>query len=177
MARTDTHIEARVQRLQDRQEIQSLAVRYGFFVDERDFDKLVALFAPDGRLRTHAGVIKGQGTEEVGAYFRNHLPNLGRSNHFVHGHVIDFVEGEPDRATGLVSAHAEMYRDGAPMITAMRYTDRYRRVEGSWRFEERIQSYMYFVDVREYAEALGSRLPVRSTKDKPKPADWPAFLT
>jgi hypothetical protein len=177
MARTVTDIEARIQRLEDRQEIQDLAVRYGLFVDERDFDSLVALFAPDGRLRTHAGVIKGQGMADIGAYFRNHLPNLGPSNHFVHGHVVDFVAGEPDRATGLVSSHAEMWRHGAPMITAMRYTDRYRRVGGSWRFDERIQSYMYFVDVREYAEALGSRLRVRSTKDKPQSADWPALFT
>lgn len=176
MARTVTDIEARIQRLEDLEAIRDLAVRYGFAVDERDFDAIVALFSPDGCLRTNAGVIKGQGVEGVGAYFRNHLPNLGPSNHFVHGHIVDFGE-DADRATGVVSAHAEMWRMGAPMITAMRYTDQYRRVDGRWRFQERIQSYMYFVDVREYAEALGSRLRVRSNRDNPQPADWPGLFT
>ena len=109
-----TDIEVRIQRLEDLEAIRDLAVRYGFAVDERDFDAIVALFSPDGCLRTNAGVIKGQGVEGVGAYFRNHLPNLGPSNHFVHGHIVDFGE-DADRATGVVSAHAEMWRMGAPM--------------------------------------------------------------
>jgi SnoaL-like domain len=164
--------ELRIQRLEDRQEIQDLAVRYGFYVDDRDYDSLRALFAPDGCLRTNVGVIKGEGIDGVAEYFARHLPELGVSNHFVHGHLIDFDDVDNDRATGLVAGHAEVWRDGKPMVTALRYLDKYSRTADGWRFLERIQAYMYFVDVREYAEALGSTLRVR-TGATPQPADWP----
>lgn len=165
-------LEARIQRLEDRQEIQDLAVRYGFYVDDRDYESLKALFAPDACLRTNAGVVKGEGADGVAAYFERHLPELGPSNHFVHGHVIDFDEVDSDRATGLVAGHAEVWRDGKPMVTALRYIDKYHRTSAGWRFLERVQAYMYFVDVREYPEALGSALRIR-TSATPQPADWP----
>jgi SnoaL-like domain len=155
-------LERAVQRLEDRNRIEEIAVRYGFYVDDGDLDGIESLFTPDATLRTKAGVIKGSNRDEVVAYFRDHLPDLTPSNHFVHGHVITFDEHDPDRAEGIVSSHAEMVRNAIPMVTAMRYYDTYRRVNGEFRFQERIQTYMYFVDVREYAEALGSELPLRA---------------
>jgi hypothetical protein len=161
-----------VQRLEDRARIEELAVRYGFYVDDGDFDGISSLFSPDASLRTKAGVVKGSNRDEIVAYFRDHLPDLTPSNHFVHGHVITFNESDPDRAEGIVSSHAEMVRNGIPMVTAMRYYDTYCRVEGAFAFQERIQTYMYFVDVREYSEALGSALPLRAGATH-APRDWP----
>jgi hypothetical protein len=165
-------IEERVRRLEDRARIEELAVRYGLYVDDRDFDGIRSLFSLTSSLRTKAGVIKGSNQDEVVAYFTKHLPNLAPSNHFVHGHVIDFDDGDRDLATGIVSSHAEMVRNGIPMITAMRYYDTYRRVDGEFLFQDRVQTYMYFVDVREYTEALGSDFPIRSSA-QPQAADWP----
>jgi len=173
---TGTDLEARIRRIEDRLEIQELVVRYGFHVDDHELDSLKSLFAPHGRLRTNAGVMKGDGVDAVGRYFETHFGRLGPTNHFVHGHVIDFDESDPDHATGLVSSHAEVVRDGAPMVTAMRYIDAYVRVDGRWLFEDRVQSYMYFVDVREYPEALGSKLRVRTPPSDPAPADWPVWF-
>jgi hypothetical protein len=167
--------DARLRRVEDRLDIQDLAVRYGFYVDDRRYDELTALFADDGSLRTNAGVVKGQGLDEVRGYFVQHLPELGATNHFVHGHVIDFDEVDPDLASGVVAGHAEVWRDGKPMITALRYLDKYRRTADGWRFLERIQAYMYFLDVREYAEAMGDVLRIR-TSATPAPADWPEPL-
>jgi hypothetical protein len=172
-----TGLEARIRRLEDRAAIQDLAVRYGFYVDDREFAGIKGLFAPDGTLRTAAGVVKGEGLDAVVGYFENHMPDLGPSNHFVHGHVIDFDEVDPDRATGTVSSHAEMSRNGIPMVTAMRYLDAYRRVDGVWKFQDRTQTYMYFVDVREYPGVLGERLRIRTNKDNPQPGDWPRTFT
>jgi SnoaL-like domain len=169
-------LEARIRRVEDRLDIQEMAVRYGLYVDDRDYDAIMGLFAPDGRLRTAAGVVKGEGAEAVRAYFEHHMPDLGPSNHFVNGHVIDFDEIDPDVATGIVGSHAEMARNGVPMITAMRYLDGYRRVDGVWKFQDRTQTYMYFVDVREYADVLGNRLRIRSSST-PQPADWPRTFT
>jgi hypothetical protein len=174
-ARQGVHVndlEGRVRQLEDRARIEELAVLYGLCVDDRDLEGIRALFSPTASLRTKAGVVKGSNQDEVVAYFAKHLPNLTPSNHFVHGHVITFDDDDTDLATGVVSSHAEMVRNGIPMITAMRYYDTYRRVGGQFVFEERVQTYMYFVDVREYVEALGSDLPIRSGA-QPQPADWP----
>lgn len=169
-------LEARIARLEAREAIQELAVRYGIAVDDRDYEAIRALFAPDGCLRTNAGVSKGDGVDAVVAYFEQHMPELGPSNHFVHGHVIEFEYDEPHRAHGVVSSHAELWRADRPMVTAMRYLDKYRKVDDHWLFQERVQTYMYFVDVREYAEALGSRLRLRAS-GTPQSADWPRTFT
>jgi hypothetical protein len=44
-----------------------------------------------------------------------------------------------------VLAHAEMQREGQPMLAAIRYQDVYQRCEGRWRFRERGLSVMYDV--------------------------------
>jgi hypothetical protein len=44
-----------------------------------------------------------------------------------------------------VFAHAEMQRNGQPMLAAIRYQDVYQRCEGRWRFRERGLSFAYGV--------------------------------
>ena len=53
-------LEMRIQRLEDRENIQDLAIRYGFYVDDRHYDKLKALFAPDGCLRPTPACSRGR---------------------------------------------------------------------------------------------------------------------
>ena len=166
----------RIDRLESREEIRALLVRYGLAVDDRDYDALGSLFTTDAVLRQASGAVKGEGPGVL-QYFVDHLPELGPTNHFVHGEVVEFDDVDPDLATGVVTAHAEVLRQGVPMVTAMRYLDTFRRVEGVWRFAERVQTYMYFLDVREYADHFGSRLRNRSNPGDPKPADWPAPFT
>lgn len=164
-------VEQRLRRIEDRQAIEDIVVRYGLAVDDHDLPGVKALFVEHGSLRQHSGVSKGQGVEAIGAYFAERFRVLGPTNHFVHGHLVEF--DSDNRAHGIVSSHAEVWRDGAPMLTALRYLDTYCKVGGRWLFEERVQSYMYFVDVREYPDVLGSRLRVRAGAEY-KPADWPA---
>lgn len=167
-------VEERLARIEARQEIGELIVRYGLLVDDHDLDGVVDLFAPGGTLRTHAGTVKGDGRSGVRAYFEGRFEVLGPTNHFVHGNVVDFEDAE--QATGVVSSHAEVWRDGAPMLTAMRYLDRYVRHEGRWLFADRVQSYLYFADVREYPEVLGSKLRVRLSASDHQPGDWPHWF-
>lgn len=173
MPDADATLLQRLERIEGRQEIEDLAVRYGFAVDDHDFEAIGSLFAPNARLRTKAGHVKGEGLDEVVNYFRTHFGRLGPSNHFVHGHIVQFTDD--DNATGLVSSHAEVWRDGIPMLTAMRYEDAYARVDGRWLFTERVQTYMYFVDVRDYPDTLGADNRIRTDKANPKRADWPAW--
>jgi hypothetical protein len=171
-----TELEARLRRVEDYEQIRQLVARYGFAVDDRDVEGVKALFAPDGSLGTAGGTAKGQGVDAVGDYFTGRFQVLGPTHHFTHDHVIDFDPDDPTRARGRVSAHAEVWRDGAPMLTALRYLDTYVKLTEGWRFRSRVQAYMYFVDVRQYPEALGHRLRVRlgPSESQWKPADWPA---
>jgi ketosteroid isomerase-like protein len=170
-------LATRLTRIEDVEQIRQLVARYGFAVDDRDVLAVTALFAPDGSLGTAGGTPKGTGPDAIGEYFTGRFQVLGPTHHFTHDHVIDFDAVNPTRAAGRVSAHAEVWRDGAPMLTALRYLDTYVKLTGGWRFQSRIQAYMYFVDVRQYPEALGSNLRVRlgPSEDQWKPADWPAL--
>jgi ketosteroid isomerase-like protein len=173
-----TDLAARLTRVEDESAIRRLVASYGFAVDDRDLAGVTALFAPDGSLRTAGGTAKGTGVDAVGDYFVGRFAALGPTHHFTHDHVIDFDPADPTRATGRVSAHAEVWRDDAPMLTALRYLDEYVKQAEGWRFWSRTQAYLYFVDVRQYPEALGAKLRVRlgPTEDTWKPADWPAGL-
>jgi ketosteroid isomerase-like protein len=165
-------LAARVARLEDRAEIRELVARYGFVVDDRDIDGLGELFTPDGCFRSRDGVIDAHGREAVIETFHGRYAALGLSLHVTHDHVVSFDEDDPDRAGGLLSSHAEVHRNGRTMVAALRYEDRYRRHEGRWRFADRLLSFMYYVPVEEYAEALGSLDRMRAY-DSPRPADFP----
>ena len=167
--------EERVRRLEDRAAIQDLAVMYGYVMDERVVDGIARLFTDDATLRSADGVFAATGLDEIVKTYQGRFDVLGPTNHFVHGHVVQFDDGEPDVATGIVSSHAEVVRNDQPMWVALRYQDTYRRTPEGWRFADRLMSYMYYVDVREYAEVLGQELRVR-TYDQPAPGDWPQSL-
>lgn len=169
---TGEDLAARVARLEDREEIRALVARYGFVVDDRDIDALGGLFTPDGCFRSKDGVIDAHGREAVIETFHGRYAALGLSLHVTHDHLITFDEKDPDRAGGLLSSHAEVLRNGRSMVAALRYEDVYRRHEGRWRFADRLLSFLYYVPVEEYAEALGSRDRMRAY-EAPRPADFP----
>lgn len=173
--RASADVAARLARIEDRQAISDLAVLYGFVMDERVIEAVPRLFADDATLRSQDGVFAANGIDEIVTTYQGRFAALGATNHFTHGHVIRFDDSDPDIATGLLASHAEVVRNGTPMWVALRYKDTYRRVDGRWKFADRLMSYMYYVDVNEYAAALGDTLRVRAYGDK-RVADWPEAL-
>ncbi|MFF5992691.1 nuclear transport factor 2 family protein [Prauserella flavalba] len=168
-------LEQRLTRIEDRTEITDLAVLYGYVMDERDIPGIRRIFCEDATLRSADGVFAASGIDEIVRVYQGRFAALRATNHFTHGHVIRFDDGDPGSAHGLLASHAEVVRDGKPMVVALRYRDRYRRTPEGWRFADRLMSYMYYVDVREYADALGDALRVRAYGDR-RPADWPEVL-
>ena len=114
------------------------------------------LFTPDGAFRSKDGVMEARGTEAVLEQFRGRFRALKLSNHFSHDHVFEFG-ADPDAATGLVTAHAEVWRNGRALIGALRYQDSYRRHQGRWCFADRLLFFLYYLPVEEYASASGIR--------------------
>ena len=168
-------LEDRIGRLEDRAEIQELAVLYGFVMDERYEPGIRQLFCEDATLRSEDGVFAAKGIEEIVTTYLGRFAALGPTNHFTHGHVVKLDPTDRDRATGLLASHAEVYREGTAMQVALRYKDTYRRVDGRWRFADRLMGYMYYMPLAEMASDLGDRNSVRAYGDH-RPADWPEAL-
>jgi hypothetical protein len=121
------------------------------------------------------GTYAAEGLENILQTYRQRFTTLGPSYHYTHGHVVRFDPNDPDAATGLVAAHAEVQSNETAMQVGLRYKDAYRRVEGSWRFLKRTLSFMYYMPFSEMASDLGDRNAVRMAGDQ-KPSDWPEAL-
>jgi len=127
----------RICRLEDRAEIGELVARYCLGLDDRDLARMTELFTPDAVVRSSDRVMHAAGLRAVVAMFRGRFAVLGPSNRFTHDRNVQFEDDDPDAASGIVLAHAEMNRRGQ-MLAAIRYADRYRRLEGRWRIAERV---------------------------------------
>jgi hypothetical protein len=165
-------VEARLRRVEDRQEIANLQARYTLSIDVHDLDRVAPLFARKGRFRSADGVMDATGREAICEQFRGRFASLGFGFHVTHDHLIELDPDHPNEATGIVSSHAEVVRKGRPMIVAIRYADRYCREEGAWRFADRQLHFFYYLPLDEYAQAIGTRARMRAYGDA-RPADLP----
>jgi hypothetical protein len=155
--------EQRIRRIEDRLEIQDLAVRYCIAIDDSDYADLLAMFAEKARL----GEIAGR--QEVVDELRAIRSTYGRTIHTSRGHTVRFVDD--DHATGIVLSHAELDIAGQTFHAAIRYYDDYEREEGVWRFGSRTPKFAYAVPVSELGESLTDDLPVRWPGAEQAPAD------
>ena len=174
MTQHDPSVETRLRRLEDRAELRELVARYAVAIDDRDIEAITALFTPDGAFRSRDGVMNARGREAVVEQFRGRFKALTVSYHFSHDQILSFA-GDPETARGLVTAHAEVWRNGRALVAALRYEDMYRRHEGRWCFADRLLSFLYYLPVDEYAQGLGDRLRMRAYGDH-RPADFPESL-
>jgi uncharacterized protein (TIGR02246 family) len=157
-------LEARVRRIEDRQAISDLISAYTFAIDNRDLDWGVDLFTEDGCFRSADGVMNATGRAAIAEQYRGRFVALCFNFHVTHDQHVTFRA--EDEATGLVSSHAEVVRNGETMITAMRYHDSYRRcADGKWRFADRNLHFFYYLPVTDYREALSGRDRMRAYGD------------
>ena len=168
-------LEARVRRLEDIEEIRALATRYGIAMDERREDETRAIFTPDARLTSKDGVFAAEGLETIITTYKGRWDALGPTNHFVHGSIIEIDADDPDRATGVVTSHAEVVRNGKPMLAAITYNDEYRRHEGKWKFSARELGFFYYTEAERYVETMLEHKRNRAGEE-PQPADYPEAL-
>jgi len=174
-ATADTDLLRRLQRAEDRAEIQELAVLYGYIMDERDEEGIRRIFTADATLRSADGVFAADGLDAIVETYLGRFAALGPTNHFSHGHVVRFDAADPDLARGLLASHAEVDRNGVAMQVALRYVDEYRRDGGHWKFSARTMSYMYYLPIAELSELGHGDRAVRAYGDQ-RPADWPVTL-
>ncbi len=134
-------LEARLQLLEDKQEIHGLLMEYGRTLDARDFAGFERLFAKDaeyGSARNEP--VKGPANIRAlleGQLKQNAAPQPGRDFHLFYNETID-VKG--DHATALSKGAFYVRGEGNKLETSalVNYHDELIREDGRWKFKRRI---------------------------------------
>jgi uncharacterized protein (TIGR02246 family) len=132
-------LEARVQRMEDRDAIFALFMRYRECLDEKDFSGYAALFGMDGEFVAAGGTAKGRaGIEELVDGMRGSLLTAvaGDDLHIV---VNPEISIDGDRATSRSTwIYIVKGDDGEPTLCKVgHYEDELVREDGEWRFARR----------------------------------------
>ena len=149
-------LEERVARLEDRFAIMDLVADYCAAIDGRDLERFVACFTADGVIKHADDVMRIEGREALREYYTRRFADYGVTFHYPHSHTI-LIDG-PDEAHGTVTAHAEMALNGEAWIAAFRYSDRYRREDGAWRFAERELACWYYMPFSQLPQGMAADL-------------------
>ncbi len=131
---------ARIQRLEDIEEIRTLLLDYGRLLDARNLPAYSRLFAKDGEWVGGFGSAKGPAA--IQAFMEKNLgtgPNRGNTYHILSNFIID-VKG--DKATAWSRwTYITPTADGKPVINqGGHYDDTLVRENGHWKFLRRVAS-------------------------------------
>jgi uncharacterized protein (TIGR02246 family) len=136
----DTSFAARLQRLEDMEEIRTLLLDYGRFLDSRDLAAYSRLFAKDGEWV--GGFGSARGPDEILTFIQKNFgtgPNRGNTYH-----ILSNFEIVTDRDTATAWSrwtYITPGADGKPVISqAGRYDDVLVRENGRWKFKRRVAS-------------------------------------
>ena len=139
-ATADASLAARLQRLEDIEEIRTLLLDYGRHLDARDLPAYSRLFAKDGEWV--GGFGSAQGPAGIQAFMEKNLgtgPNRTNTYHLLTNFQID-VKGDTATAWSRWT-FVTPGQDGRPVIAqAGRYDDILVRESGRWRFKRRVAS-------------------------------------
>ena len=165
----------RVEKLEARAEISELVSAYAIACDEHDMPRLTSLFAEDAVMDSPSKLLVAHGRAEISAMFVRLFKIRGPGYHWTHDHFVRFDETRPDEATGLVLSHAETSPNNEVSLAAMRYEDKYRRVDGRWVFASRVLKFLYYVPAKDFSQALNGPLRVTVSGSR-LPGDFPESL-
>ena len=139
-------LEARVQELQSRNEIQELRFRYHLAVNEKKPEMIPDLFAENGEIDfAHLG--KAVGKAQVAAFYNQALSELVPFvKQFIHNHIITL---QGNTGTGLSYLEAKPIFNGESFLVAARFDDEYSRENGRWKFRKMTLVPYFMVPLKE----------------------------
>lgn len=139
-------LEAKVQELEDRTQIQELRFRYHLAVNEKKPEMIQDLFAENGEIDfAHLG--KAIGKTQVNAFYQQALSDLVPFvKQFIHNHMITLTG---DTGTGLSYLEAKPIFNGESFLVAARFDDEYIRENGSWKFRKMTLVPYFMVPLKE----------------------------
>lgn len=132
-------LSARIQRLEDIQEITQLRARYCQALDDGHWEALADTFTADGAF---IGLSTARGREEMLDFF----PTLNASTvtSWWHFSSNETVEIDGDTAHGVTWLLQPCVVEGESQLAAGRYTDSMIRTADGWRFAERRVSFFFW---------------------------------
>src|SRR5262245_46042312 len=136
-AKSDESVAARLQRFEDKEEIEALLLDYGRYLDSRNFAGYASLFAKDGQWIGGFGTVPAA---EIKAFMEKAMgtENTAKNYHLLSNFVIT-VKG--DTATAWSRwAFVVPGQQGATIAQAGRYDDDLVRENGRWKFKKRVAS-------------------------------------
>jgi hypothetical protein len=167
-------IEKRLARLEDRAELQDLAVRYFLAADGDDLEGLASCFAPEARFSV-SGQLCGDSRDGIVRFLVGERAKMGLTVHTPHYALFTFTSDE--LASGLVGAHLELVLGGQSLFGAVRYQDDYVRRDGRWQISARDMRTIHIAPWSEVGASLMSATPVRWPGIAPGPSDFPRRKT
>ena len=130
-----------LQLIADRVEIEALRGEFSDAAMMRDYDRVAALFTPDGALRMPNIPVELVGPEQVrawGARVPEFVDFLIQTTH------PGSIQLDGDTATGRACLQELIRtRDGHCEVNFAIYHDRYQRTAGGWKFAERVYEVRY----------------------------------
>jgi uncharacterized protein (TIGR02246 family) len=138
-AQSPQALSDRLQRFEDKAEIEALLLDYGRHLDNRDFAAYSRLFAKDGEWV--GGFGKVAGPANIQAFMEKAMgtqPNRAKNYHLLSNFVIT-VTGDTATAWSRWAFVVPGER-GAAISQAGRYDDTLVREDGRWRFKRRVAS-------------------------------------
>jgi SnoaL-like domain len=134
----EPNLEARIQRLEDAENIRTLKSRYHTYVNDTDFDRVGSLFAAGASLRL--GYLMPDenaivGRDNIRAAFSGMKTSTTQSQlkQFLHSHIVELTGPDSASGTGMLFAcygvHADSY------VVAGKYSEDYVRADGTWLFK------------------------------------------
>jgi ketosteroid isomerase-like protein len=134
-----TDAAARLQRLEDIEQIRRLLIAYGYHLDRRDFAAYAALFAEDGVW--DGGFGSAQGPAEIQAMLEKSMASPLIDGPQMNFHVMTSmdieVEGDAGRAWSRWTFVGQDAEKNARVLFAGRYDDELVRENGRWKFGRR----------------------------------------
>jgi hypothetical protein len=125
-------LKARIQRLDDIEEIRQLRARYTRFIDRQEWDALRQEITEDFHADTEGGVLDG-----ADAFIGSISKSLAGASTAHHCHTPEISFTGPDSAEGVwaMQDHVKMTLNGSPFSFrgAGHYHDTYRRTDAGWR--------------------------------------------
>ncbi|MCU1602925.1 MAG: hypothetical protein JWO22_3634 [Frankiales bacterium] len=131
-----------LQELSDRLEIQDLQVRYSQLLDRFAFDDMDALFTDDAILDySQTGAAKGTWPEQK-AFIANAFQGFKGTQHIL---GLPSITVSGDRATArTICFNPMVINDKKVFYVGIWYDDDLVRVDGSWKFKQRVEELSFF---------------------------------
>lgn len=147
MPGAEDDLATRITRIEDRQAIEQLPIRYALAVDQRDVAAWTEVFVPDINMGRH-----GIGREALRDFIVPQFKWFYRSIHQIVGHRVELLGS--DTARGSVYCRAEHEVGDRWIVMAIRYDDEYRKVDGEWYFSRRQERHWYAADLNEHPQSV-----------------------